>query len=185
MEDVLLTSQITDHARFQSLLFVRTDGWWPMIAIMSVLSMLVYQISCTFPLESLFVLLKDFSPQKAYVLWSIVITWDAFLFSEIAVRFSLRGRYTEKLTRLKKIASNEVSSSGCCCGILQLCNVCKWSWGGLNGTTIHQYLGNIEQKFALLKSYNFTTSREPNLHSFFSCRTDISIKRSENLWYTV
>ena len=52
----------------------------------------------------------------------------------------LREPYRQKSTNLKKTASNKVSlCSGCCSGILQLCDVCKGGLGGgLNGTTIHQ-----------------------------------------------
>ena len=52
-----------------------------------------------------------------------------------------------KIFEKKFFASNEVSTcSGCCCEILQVCDVCKGGLRGLNGTTTHQYLGNMEQK---------------------------------------
>ena len=38
--------------------------------------------------------------------------------------------------------------------------------GGLNTTTIRQYLRNSCRKIALLKSLNFATSKESNFHSF-------------------
>ena len=79
-------------------------------------------------------------------------------------------RTPKKCQNYKKIASNEVSTcSGCCCGILQLCDVCKGGWGGgLNGTIIHQYLRimSTEKKNALLKTLDCTTSKEPNSHCF-------------------
>ena len=92
--------------------------------------------------------------------------------NKIIVNFSnLRGPFPQKMTKIKKNASNEVSTcSGCCCGILQLYIVCKgglWGGGGrLNGTTINQYLGNVCRKIALLKRFNFATSKKPNSHSF-------------------
>ena len=44
----------------------------------------------------------------------------------------LMGPYRRKITKLKKNASNEVSiCSRCCCGILQLCDECKCSLGGV------------------------------------------------------
>ena len=38
--------------------------------------------------------------------------------------------------------------------------------GGLNATTIREYLRKICRKIALLKSFNFATSKESNPHSF-------------------
>ena len=53
-------------------------------------------------------------------------------------------------------ASNEVSTcSECCCGILQLCDVCKGGSGGLNGATNHQYLRNREQKIHSPEKFQF------------------------------
>ena len=44
------------------------------------------------------------------------------------------------LKKKKFFASNEVSTcSGCCYEILQLYDVFKGSWAGLNCTTFHQY----------------------------------------------
>ena len=80
---------------------------------------------------------------------------------------NLFHRAGKKLPNFQFFASNEVSTcSGCCYGILQLCDVYKGSLGGMNGITIHQYLRTKEQKIALLNSVNFTTSNEPNSHSF-------------------
>ena len=66
------------------------------------------------------------------------------------------GPYRQKMTKLrKKNASIEVSiCSGCCCGILQLCDVCNGSLGELNGTTYHQYSSNISAEKSL--SWNFS-----------------------------
>ena len=50
------------------------------------------------------------------------------------------------------------SSATCVYGVL----------GGLNGTKIHQYLRNVCRKIAVLKSFNFATSKEPNSHSFLA-----------------
>ena len=51
---------------------------------------------------------------------------------------SPRGPYpqkNDKVLKKKFFASNEVSTcSGCCCGILHLCDVCK---GGLRGVERH------------------------------------------------
>ena len=125
-----------------------------------------------------------------------------------------------KFSKMFFFASNEVSTcSGCCCGILQLCDVCKGGWGRLNGRrcrgascsqiqtyaifvqffvvfmcyTLVYYIGvycvlvyiiiehcvfvyfsfllflcvfRYLRKIALLKIFNFTTSKEPNSHSF-------------------
>ena len=64
-----------------------------------------------------------------------------------------KGTVPSKNDQIKKYASIEVSTcSGCCCGILQLCNLCKGGLGGLNGTTIYQHLRNVCRKIALVKS---------------------------------
>ena len=49
----------------------------------------------------------------------------------VLLNLILRGPFAQKMTKLKKkFASNEVwTSSGCCCEILQLCDVCKWGLG--------------------------------------------------------
>ena len=56
-------------------------------------------------------------------------------------------------------ASNEVSTrSGCCFVILQLYDVCKGGWMGLNGITIHQYLTLCLQEYRSpekFQVYNF------------------------------
>ena len=79
----------------------------------------------------------------------------------------LKRTVKAKNDQLKKSTSNEVSKcSRCCCGILQLCDVCKGGLGGLNGTTIHQYLRNVCSNIALLRSFNFAISKEPNSHNF-------------------
>ena len=51
--------------------------------------------------------------------------------------------------------------------------------GGLNGTTIHQYLINFCTKIALLKSLNFVTSKEQNSRSFLRHWTDTVKKEAE------
>ena len=80
----------------------------------------------------------------------------------------------------QKFASNKVSTcSGCCCGILQLCNVCKGGLGGLNDTTYHQYLRNVSRKIALLKSFISATSKEPNYHSFWATELILVSKEAE------
>ena len=69
-------------------------------------------------------------------------------------------------------ASNEVSTYSGCCRILLLYDVCDgglyFIYGGLNETTIHQYLRNVCRKIALPKSFNFANSKEPNSHSFWA-----------------
>ena len=92
------------------------------------------------------------------------------------VHWLLKGTVEEKKwTHWRKIASNEVSTcSGCCCWILQLCDVCKGGLGGLNGTTIHHYLRNVCRKIALVNRLSLATSKEPKFDSY---RTDIGIKK--------
>ena len=92
----------------------------------------------------------------------------------------LRGPYQS----MKKnfFASNEVSTcSGCSYRILQLYDMCKGGlgWEGLKGTTIHQYLRNVCRKIALLKSFNFTTSKEVNSHIFWAAGLVLVSKEEE------
>ena len=76
--------------------------------------------------------------------------------------------------------SNEVSTcSGWCCWILQLCDVFKGVYGGLNGTIIHQYLRNVCRKMALLKSFKFATFKELNSQSFWTTRLILVLKEAE------
>ena len=51
--------------------------------------------------------------------------------------------------------------------------------GGLNGTTIHQYLRNVCIKIALLNSLNFATSNEPNSCSFRGTALILVTKKAE------
>ena len=57
----------------------------------------------------------------------------------------------------------------------------KGVYGGLNGTTIHQYLRNVCRKFALLKSFNFATSKEPSSHSFWATGL-ILVSKKRKFW---
>ena len=70
---------------------------------------------------------------------------------------NLWGPYWQKKTKIKeKNFPNEVSTcSGCCCGILQLCDVCEGGLGGLNGTTIQEFLRNVEEKNRSPEKFKF------------------------------
>ena len=59
------------------------------IIIINVWSVLVYQFSTISLLENFFILVKDFSHQKAHVMFSTYITWVIFLFLETVLRDSL------------------------------------------------------------------------------------------------
>ena len=69
----------------------------------------------------------------------------------------------------KNFASNEVSHVADVVVQFYSCATCvKGVLVELSSTTIHQYLGNVCKKIALLKSFNFVTSKEPNSFSFWA-----------------
>ena len=70
----------------------------------------------------------------------------------------LRGPYPQKITKLKKIAYNEVADD--------LATCVKGVYEGLNRTTIHKCLTSCLQKIALLKSFNFATCKRSNSQRF-------------------
>ena len=60
------------------------------------------------------------------------------------------------------------------------CATCvNWVYGGLNAIKMHQYLTNVCRKIALLKSFNFETSKESNSHSFWATEPILVSKEAQ------
>ena len=66
------------------------------------------------------------------------------------------------------------------------CTTCaKGVKGVLNSSSIHQYSGNVCRKIALLKSFNFATSKEPNSHKFLATGQILVSKEADFVMYKV
>ena len=92
----------------------------------------------------------------------------------------LRGPYPQKMTKLKKNASNEVSKcSGCCCGIQQLCDMCKGGSGAVERHYHPSIFIKYLQKNRSPEKFQFATSNEPNSHSFWARGLILKWKEAE------
>ena len=91
--------------------------------------------------------------------------------------------YCKKSFFLFKWSSYQHVASGCVCVsgqfLIQLCGVCKGDWRVWRFALMYCSERYVYRKIALLNSLNFTTSKEPNSHSFQATGLTLISKEAE------
>ena len=83
----------------------------------------------------------------------------------------LRGLYPQKITKLKEkklLQMKYQHVADVVVDFIAVQRVYRELRGALNGTTNHKYSINVCRMIALLKRFNFATSKEPKSHSFWA-----------------
>ena len=83
--------------------------------------------------------------------------------------FILKGTVQVKITKFENIFLRLMKCQHVADVVVEFysCATCvKGDLRGLNSTIIRQYLRNVRRKIALLKGFNFETSKESNSYSF-------------------